>query len=324
MTYMTVPEQTGRRLSAGKLFFDPKEHQKNPRAKTKLKSLASSDEPNSDQHSGPEGNEQQPSAETESNNVEPRTGVKKEIPDVRPHQRNDNDRKPKQSQTRTVEAEINEVEDQADLQQKFPKVAPRQQKPPSSVPAKDSTQRFVNRLDQVENRLLSSIHKQGVNLKRLKQELNELKNEIELMRRQNYTMMNDIEDLQVHELREEIVNLAEQQQLLQEAMLRDQIIQQNLYQYSALNYLDKMGAIRANHDPEAEYVLVPNENLVAQNYWMNKLVTQTMNADFFSQSYPNLSSHEAGGYPYENLRDRGAVDDTNFHRLSQASGFQQK
>ena len=58
------------------------------------------------------GNEQQPSAETESNNVEPRTGVKKEIPDVRPHQRNDNDRKPKQSQTRTVEAEINEVRGQ--------------------------------------------------------------------------------------------------------------------------------------------------------------------------------------------------------------------
>ena len=75
----------------------------------------------------------------------------------------------------------------------------------------------------MENRLLSSIHKQGVNLKRLKQELNELKNEIELMRKHNYTMMNDIEDLQVHELREEIVNLAEQQQLLQEAMLRDQV-----------------------------------------------------------------------------------------------------
>ena len=54
------------------------------------------------------GNEQQPSAETESNNV----GVKKENPDAKPHQRNDNDRKPKQSQTRTVEAEINEVRGQ--------------------------------------------------------------------------------------------------------------------------------------------------------------------------------------------------------------------
>ena len=78
-------------------------------------------------------------------------------------------------------------------------------------------------MENLENKLVASIQKQGTNLRKMKQDLFELKREIAMMRKHNYTMARDVDDLQLHELREEVVNLAEQQHLIQEAVLKDHV-----------------------------------------------------------------------------------------------------